>query len=94
MRFVPIFFVSEVRNIQTEYGAISLKFNRVPTPCQIARYQCSVSTLPVEKNKSAVWVIAIRLAGVPAGNGNYKVNHKKGGSTIVIITLENIDRFL
>jgi len=24
----------------------------------------------------------------------YTVNHKKGGSTFVIITLENLDRFL
>ena len=30
----------------------------------------------------------------PATGCMYTVNHKKGGSTLLIITLENLDRFL
>ena len=30
---------------------------------------------------------------VPPGESIYTVNHKKGGSTFVIITLENLDGF-
>ena len=45
----------------------------------------STELLPVLGHFASVWLFNTYM---------YTVNHKKGGSTFVIITLENLDRFL